>query len=53
MDYNEEEFEALVTKFQEAYEEAYHRFPSYSEMYWDAVRYDLYGFVPCYAEGKL
>lgn len=48
-----ERFEEIITKLQQAYEESYSKPCSRQNIYWDAIRYDLYGVTPCYAEGKM
>lgn len=44
------DFDALVNQFEQAWQERYQRPVARSQVYWDAVRFDLYGVLPFYME---
>jgi hypothetical protein len=44
------DFDALVNQFEQAWIDRYKRPVARSQVYWDAIRYDLYGVLPCYIE---
>lgn len=46
-------FEELVIVFKREYEQVYGRKCSRASVYFDAVRYDLYGVVPYYLGGQM
>jgi hypothetical protein len=47
------EFNEIMETLGNAYWSFYEKEAAASQLFWDATNYQLYGFVPCYAEGVL
>jgi hypothetical protein len=44
------DFDSLVNQFEQAWVAYYNKPADRNQVYWDAVRYDLYSLIPIYLE---